>query len=332
MDSSSNEIPAGGRRLLDLHGIATHEASTTLADRLSLIATFVAVGERSSFGKAAEALSMSTSSVSRKITKLENDLGVLLFNRTTRQVALTEGGRIYFEWCQKILESISEADSIVMSMNSTPRGLLRMTSPVALGRMHISNVIADFLSHYPDVQVEASFTDQYTDLVSDEFDVAIRIGSLPDSALIARKVGTNRRLMLASRDFIAKHGTPRNPQDLARFNCLRFSRYASSGSVWQLRRGKEEEHVSIHGSFKSDNSEVIFDQVVRGVGIGIVAEYIWQGSPQRDDVVPVLSEWEVVPDAGIFVVYPNRRHLAPKVRAFVDFVAAYFDQEAALRM
>ena len=302
--------------------IYAHEAFAIDSDRLSLIASFIGVAEKLSFSSAADVSGTNASTISRRISRLEDTLGVRLLNRTTRRVSLTEPGRLYYQECRKILASISDADAMVSSFNAEPRGLLRASMPVAFGRLHMSKAISAFLSLHPDVQVEANFTDRFVDLVGEEYDVAIRTGRLQESGLIVRKITHNRRLLVASPSYVEKHGAPQGPQDLLQHNCLRYTNY--SGMGWHFQCGDAHEEVMITGSLCSDSSDAVYQAILDGLGIGLVAEYMCIKDIDSGRLVSLMPEWVTMPDAGIFIAYPSTRHLAPKVRAFSDFLITYF--------
>jgi DNA-binding transcriptional LysR family regulator len=289
-------------------------------ERLNLIASFVSVAEHLSFIAAANVIGTSPSTVSRKVSRLEDALGMRLFERTTRRVALTEAGRLYHRQCVQIFNHLADADAMIASLNSEPSGLLRVSFPVAFGRLQLSEIISEFLDAYPKVKVEANYTDRYVDLIEESYDAVVRIGCLPDSTLIARKIASNRRLVVASPSYLERYGIPGDPLDLASHHCLSFSHYSASGSIWRFRREQRVEEVKISGEFRSDSSEAIFETALRGRGIGLVASYLCHDSIEKGDLVLLLPDWTSVPEAGVYVAYSSSRHLAPKVRVFSDFL------------
>jgi DNA-binding transcriptional LysR family regulator len=290
------------------------------ADRLNLIASFVSVAEHLSFIAAANVIGTSPSTVSRKVSRLEDALGLRLFERTTRRVALTEAGRLYHAQCVQIFNHLADADAMVASLNSEPNGLLRVSFPVAFGRLKLSEIISEFLDAYPKVKVEANYTDRFVDLIEESYDAVVRIGSLPDSTLIARKISDNRRLVVASAAYLERHGIPHEPADLESHQCLSYSHYSASGGVWRFKLDDRIEEVKVSGEFRSDNSEAIYETALRGRGIGLVASYLCYDSIENGDLVHLLPEWTSVPEAGVYVAYSSSKHLAPKVRVFSDFL------------
>lgn len=300
--------------------VSSNVTSSVDVERLNLIASFVSVAEHLSFIAAANVIGTSPSTISRKVSRLEDALGVRLFERTTRRVALTEAGRLYHRHCVRIFNHLADADAMIASLNSEPSGLLRVSFPVAFGRLQLSEIISEFLDAYPKVKVEANYTDRFVDLIEESYDAVVRIGALPDSTLIARKIASNRRLVVASRSYLERFGSPREPGELANHHCLSFSHYSASGSIWRFKRETRVEEVKVSGEFKSDSSEAIYETALRGRGIGLVASYLCYDSIEKGDLVLVLPEWTSVPEAGVYVAYSSSKHLAPKVRVFSDFL------------
>ncbi|MBT9386577.1 LysR family transcriptional regulator [Pseudooceanicola sp. CBS1P-1] len=292
--------------------------------RLGLVASFVAVADTLSFADAAAETGQTSPTISRKITRLEDTLGIRLFDRTTRRVSLTEAGRLYLEHCRQALEHLSLGNQLIEGLSSAPSGKLRISMPVALGRLHLSGAIRDFMRDFPEIEVNAHYSDSFVDLIEGGYDLVIRTGILADSSLVARRLGANKRVLVASRSYLAEHPAPRKPEDLAKHECLIFERYAASGSLWHLERGDERISVKTSGRLRSDSSEAIFDAAMNGFGIGVVATYICHEQLRRGELVEVLPDWQLSPEAGIYVAFPNSRHVAPKVRAFADFMAHYF--------
>ena len=294
------------------------------ADRLGLIVAFAAVAEKSSFAEAASALGLAAPTVSRKVQRLEEDLGVRLFNRTTRSVALTEAGKLYYTRCRSIIEELEEADAMLSSLARSPQGTLRLSLPVAFGHLHMSAPIAAFLSEYPKISIEAEYSDRFVDLIDEDFDAAIRIGNLPDSSLVARKLADNRRVLVAAPSYVERFGMPAHPSDLAHHQCVRYARYKSAGNTWRFRRGAQNETVAVTGGFRCDNSEAVSEVAEAGLGIGLVAGYVCHRQIRDGGLVQVLADWETVPDSSIYFCYSSSRFLTAKIRLFADFLVAAF--------
>ncbi|MBB95375.1 MAG: LysR family transcriptional regulator [Rhodobacteraceae bacterium] len=292
--------------------------------RLGLILSFVSVADHLSFADAAGETGQTASTISRKISRLENQLGTRLFDRTTRRVSLTEAGRVYLDHCRVALDSLSKGDAMIESLSAAPSGILRISMPVALGRLHLAGAIRDFMHEYPNIEVDAHFSDDYVDVIEGGYDLVVRTGALADSSLVARKVALNKRMIVASPSYVAENGAPKTPKDLADHECLIFERYESSGCVWKMARGDEALSVRVGGRFRSDNSEAIFDAVMNGFGIGVVAAYICHKQLRRGELIEILSDWQLHPTAGIYIAFANSKHVPPKVRAFSDFMAGHF--------
>ncbi|MBJ3776796.1 LysR family transcriptional regulator [Acuticoccus mangrovi] len=296
------------------------DPSAIEGDRITLMMTFVTAAEHLSFAEAATHLNVMPSTISRQISRLEDRLGVRLFTRTTRRVALTEAGEAYYREALAVLARIAEVDDIISNFHSEPRGTLRISAPVALGRLYVNAIVLDFITLYRDLQVEVDYSDTFVDIVRDGYDVVIRTGELADSGLIARRIATNRRILVAAPKYIAKHGVPATPQDLVNHNCVRFTYYSAAGRQWQFTRGEEEVTVTISGNFVSNNSDTVAHAVQHGVGIGLLAGYLAVEGIRNGDLVQLLPEWTNLPEAGVYFLYANGRHLPPKVRAFISFV------------
>ncbi|MBT9385426.1 LysR family transcriptional regulator [Pseudooceanicola sp. CBS1P-1] len=298
-------------------------------EKLGLITAFMAVCDNGSFAAAAEALRLTPSTVSRKVMRLEERLGTRLFNRTTRRVALTEAGVIYLRSCRQVTELLMTAEAEVSSLSVFPHGLVRITMPVAFGQRTLAGMLSEFLQIYPRIEIEASFNDRFVDMIAENYDLSIRIGKLPDSSLVAKKLASNRRLLVASPAYVAQYGAPVVPSDLAHHECIRYLLYRSSGNIWRFGRGdgsRREETVNVEGSFRCDNSESVQTFALQGLGIGIVADYICHDALRRGDLVRLLPEWNVLPESGIYACWPGNRMLMPKVRHLIDFLHAKLQQ------
>jgi len=275
-----------------------------------------------SFIKASVVISTSPSTVSRKISGLEEAMGVRLFDRTTRRVELTEAGRLYYDQCVDILNHLADADAMVESMNSEPRGLLRVSFPVALGHLMLPRLVSDFLHRYPKVQMEVNCTDRYVDLVKESYDAAVRIGVLQDSGLFARRIATNRRLVVASPVYLERFGYPQSPQDLKNHRCLSFSNYPGRGVVWRFQSGDMTEEVKVTDVMRSDSSETIHAAATEGLGIAVVARYLCFESIESGHLVPLLNDWVCAPEAGVFIVHNSGRFASKKISVFLDYFSS----------
>lgn len=286
-------------------------------DRYAEIQAFVSIARLASFGAAASQLGLTASATSRKLQALEARLGVRLLQRTTRRVTLTEAGQQYLLHCERWLSDLDDADAALADLQGQVRGRLRASVPSNFGRLHVVPALPDFLAAYPELDLDLDFNDRYLDLVEAQIDVAIRIGRLDDSRLVARKLADNRRLLAASPDYLARRGTPQHPGELAQHSCLHFSRY-SEGELWRLHKGGETQEIQVRGRMRANNGEALVEAALAGYGILQSASFIVGPALQQGWLVEVLPDWHIAPSA-IWAVYPHGRFLAPKVRAFIDF-------------
>lgn len=288
-------------------------------ENLTDIAVFVQVVERGSFTAAAEHLGLSRPVVSKYITRLEDRLGARLLNRTTRRLSLTEAGRAFFARSQRGLQEIEAAEAEVSHLQQTPRGKLRLNTPMSFGIRHIAPAVAEFLARYPELTVDMSLDDRQVDLIEEGFDLAIRIAELPDSTLIARRLGPCRHVVCASPAYLKTYGAPKTPDDLRRHNVLTY-RYQDSPSEWRFVT-PEGRFVSIPvaGSIQMNNSLAIREAVLSGAGITLTPTFIVGEDIKTGRLEKLLPEYRAQ-EISIYAVYPERRHLLPKVQAFVDFM------------
>jgi DNA-binding transcriptional LysR family regulator len=295
-------------------------------DALTDIAVFVRVVERGSFTLAAEDLELSRAVVSKYLSRLEERLGARLLNRTTRRLSLTEAGAALFEASRGAIERIEEAEAAVAQLQSEPRGRLRVSAPMSFGILHLGPALAEFARRHPRVTLDVRLDDRYVNLVEEGVDVAVRIGNLTDSSLVARKLAITRALVCASPAYLAEHGEPEAPEDLASHNCLIYS-YLSTANVWRfIAPDGREIPVAVNGTFRINNGIVLGEAAVAGHGILVspsfyVAELLRSGRLKR-----ILERYRLR-ELGIHAVYPQRGHVPPKVRAFVDFLAQRFGRK-----
>jgi DNA-binding transcriptional LysR family regulator len=293
---------------------------------LTDIAIFVKVVELSSFTAAAEALEMSQPVVSKAVTRLEEKLGARLLNRTTRRLSLTEAGSELYRRSVHALEEIENAELEVARFQTEPRGTLRVSAPMSFSILQLGPVIQTFMDRYPGVSVELSMDDRQVDLVQEGFDLAIRIGRLRDSSLIARKICPCRQVICASPAYLAKRGTPERPEDLFEHNCILYS-LLSAPREWRLVDAEGNEHiVPVHGTLQSNNGLVNRAAAMAGGGIILLPTFYLCDQLRSGELKPILCQFKPE-EIAVHAVYPERRNLMPKVRAFVDFVAATFGPE-----
>ncbi len=293
-------------------------------DSIAAMRVFTRVVENGSFSAAGRQLGLAPSSVSRQIGGLEQDLGARLFHRTTRKLSLTEAGRLYHARATRILLEVDEARLAVAQIDGTPSGVLRLTVPAGLGPPHIAPALADFQRRFPAVQVCLSVTDRLIDLVEEGFDLAVRIGGQRDSSLIARRIGAGRRLLACAPAYLKRAGPLKVPDDLVDHNCLTF-RLHPGRSAWRFRGPRGNSEVRVSGSLLADNAETLCAAAVAGLGLVLMPEWLIEDALRDGRLRVVLSDFPPVPaSTPLYAVYPHQRHLPPKVRACVDFLAERF--------
>jgi LysR family transcriptional regulator for bpeEF and oprC len=293
-----------------------------MIENLSSIAAFVRVAETRSFQSAANQLGMSGPAVSKSIAKLERHLDAKLFHRTTRSVALTDDGQAFLERCRRILEDVQEAEELLTSRRLTPRGRLRVQMPLGFGRLVVLPMLPRFLSSYPDLAVDVDLSDRIVDFADEGLDLAVRIGEIADSRVIARKIYDIRFVTCASPAYLAQHGTPRKPEDLAKHQCLPY---------WMPQVGRHREwpfahqgvrfSVAVSGKLNINNSEALIDAAINGEGIVSVATFLAAEAVNAGKLKVVMRDF-VTLGPPVSAVYLPSRHLSARVRAFLDFLAA----------
>ncbi len=282
---------------------------------------FARVVDLNGFTAAAQDLNLSKSYVSKQVAALEEDLGVRLLNRTTRQLSTTEAGQAFYEKCRRIADEVAEARAIAGSLQALPHGVLRVNAPLSFGVDHIGPLMPEFMRLYPEIRLDLSLTDQRIDLVETGFDVAIRIGRLEDSGMIARKLLDYRRVVVASSEYWDQHGKPRRPDDLKDHNCLTYA-YADQGRRWRFRgpEGREFD-VPVSGSLRANNGDVLIRAAAAGLGVCAVPAFLCAERINEGDLTLALEAFEPDP-LGVHVVYPQTRHVPSKLRVFIDFLVA----------
>lgn len=293
------------------------------------IQVFMAVADAGSFVAGGRAMGLTRSAAGKAVIRLEDRLGARLINRTTRTLSLTDEGRVFYEHGRQVLASVEEAEASVAGNSGTPRGVLRLTVPDAFGRLVILPVIAKYLAAWPDIQVEVSFSDRLTDIVDEGFDLAIRIGmTSPDSQLVSRVVAKHKAVVCASPAYLAKHGEPRDIDDLAVHDCLVFSS-RNQRQGWRFPgEGGTEFKAHIRSRLRLDSGEALRNAAVAGLGIAylpdfLVAEDLTTGRLRH--VLPDLASGEV----NIMALYPGKRLLEPRVRRFIDLLVEELGAKAA---
>jgi DNA-binding transcriptional LysR family regulator len=297
------------------------------ASHLDEVQAFVALAQCGSFSGAAVRLGKNSSTVSRRITALESRLGVRLVARTTRQVALTEPGTSYLARMTAVLDEIAHADAEMAAHGDVPQGLLRIALPRAYGRLWVAPILPAFIARYPKLRIDAHYADHFVDLVGEGYDVAVRLGKLPDSTLVARKVAVVTRRLVASPAYLREHGKPLHPQDLAKHRCLGFAGL-QRGAYWSLRRGRQRLDVAVQIVLMADDAESLLTAAAAGAGIAVATDWLLDKHPAAKRLVPVLEDWDVGEESAVHLVTPSSRFLPAKTRAFIDAAASALSRPA----
>src|SRR5579871_2218000 len=292
-------------------------------DRFDAMQAFVAVADRQSFASAARKLKLSPSAITRLVAALEERLGARLLQRTTRSVTLTDAGTRYLERARRILADIEEAERAAESERTRPSGRLVVSAPLGFGRLHVSPVMTAYLKRYAEVSAELRLEDRMISLVEDGVDLAVRIGELADSSLVARHVGEMRRIVVASPAYLKARGEPKRPADIASYDTIQFGSTAGL-SDWRFRDGGEEVRIPYAPRFSSNSSDAAINYAEAGGGLTRVLAYQAAASLKAGRLKIVLQKYEL-PASPIHIVYPTSRLLSAKVRTFIDLVVETTD-------
>ncbi len=290
---------------------------------LTDMAAFIAVVEFGSFSQAGRELRISTAVVSARIAKLEKQIGVRLLNRTTRHVVPTEEALIYYQDCKQILQQVEMAEAALSSRREHPIGSLKITAPLVFGRRHLAPLLPAFQKDYPDLQIRLHLTDSFVDLLKEGMDLAIRIADLPDSTMVARKLGDSPRVICASPKYLKKAGLPKVPEDLLNHECLLLRFPGSTQFQWRFEKGNESLTVPIQGRLDSNNGDVIREWALDGFGICMKSRWEIEQELKDGMLIEVLSDFQPQP-VTISAIYPQGKIVPPKVRIFIDYLAKSF--------
>lgn len=289
-------------------------------DRFAHIATFVAVADAESFSAAADRLGLSRAMASKHVQALEDRLGVKLLERTTRRVRLTDAGRRYLERARRLLQDMELADTEAGGERLAPAGLLRVNGPVSFSRTHLAAAIAPFLSTYPELSVDLTVNDRVVDLLEEGYDVAVRIGRLSDSSLVARRLAPVAIHLAASPDYLARRGKPAHPSDLVDHACLAYA-YSSEGLLWRLTDASGAVvPVRPRGPMSANNGEILTEAAVAGAGIVQQPDFVLGPHFAAGTLVRLLPDWRA-PDLAVHAVHHQSRHVSAKIRVFIDYLA-----------
>lgn len=287
-------------------------------DRIDAMRAFVNVVDTGSFTQASERLDISPQLVSKYVSQLEQHLGARLLNRTTRRVGLTETGNRYYQRAQQLLVEFDELEHLVGGMQQEAQGLLRISAPVSFSTQHLARLLSDFQRAHPAVEIDLQLNDRKVDIVEEGFDIALRIGRLKSSSLIAKRIAPVRAVICASPDYLERFGTPTKPEDLQHHRYLRYSYLESDASLPIFQRLK-----GASGGMSTNNGDILVQAAIAGDGIALQPTFITGEAIARGKLRIILPEYEPEP-MGLYVVYAHRQLLASKVRAFLDFIDGYF--------
>mgnify|MGYP000356439483 CR=1 FL=1 len=279
------------------------------------ISEFVAVAESESFTGAAKRLTLSTAQVSRQISALEARLSIKLFYRTTRKVSLTQEGELFYRQCRAVLDALEAAERDITNLQQTPHGNIKLTAPVTYGEQEILPLINDFLRQYPDIRVNAFLTNQNLDLIEQGYDLAIRIGKLENSSLRAKKLTRRTNYVCASPAYLERCGTPRSLSALAGHNCL-----LGTLDHWRFWQNGQEKNIRVKGNIRYNSGTALVDAALKGMGLVKLPHYYLQQHLESGQLVTVLDDFRQQEEV-IWGVYPDNRHLSPKIRLLLDFLA-----------
>jgi len=288
-------------------------------DKLKQIESFVAVSLKGSLTAAAQAEGVAPAVIGRRIDALEERLGVKLLLRTTRRITLTHEGSAFLEDCQRILSEVANAEASVSAGGVKASGHLRLTAPAGFGRRHVAPLVPRFMAVQPDVSVSLNLSDRVVDIVNEGYDCAVRVGDLPDSSLVSLRLADNRRLCVATPEYLARAGTPATPADLARHQCLTLTSDASQSRGWAFLVAGEVAHLRPSGRLDCSDGQVLHDWCLQGLGIAWRSTWEVEREVQDGRLTVLLQDFAAPPN-GIYAVFPQRKHLPLRVRLWIDFV------------
>ncbi len=295
-----------------------------MTDRLAGMIVFARVVEAKSFSAAADRLGISKSLASRQVTALEQSLSVKLLNRSTRKLSLTDAGAVFYEHCAVIVQEMELAEQRVSQTQSEPAGLVKVTAVPAFAVRHVLPAIAEFHQQYPKIQVKLSCSNRTLDLGDEGFDLGIRVSFRPAEHLVARKLADNRAVLCASPVYLKRHGTPHRIEDLGEHDCVLFSVLAPKGA-WTFRRNGRKYSVKISGTLETDDMDAVRSAVLASLGIGLLPSYMVGTELQQGQLIPLLRQYQAMPESGIYLVYLPNRTLPSRIRALIEFLVARFE-------
>jgi DNA-binding transcriptional LysR family regulator len=294
------------------------------AQLLVNLPSFVKVVELQSFSKAAAVLGMTKSAVSKQVQALEDVLKVRLLNRTTRTVRLTDEGELFYQQARQIVEAAMEAERSVKNLNERPSGMLHINAPESLGNYHLTPALIEFAKLYPDIVLEVQFTNKFINVLEEGVDVTIRVASLTDSSLIARKLSRCQFAFAASPEYLAKHGTPKHPDDLINHRFIEYSYIERPREIrYRASDGKSAVAV-VTPALRANTNHLQRQATLEGLGVTVLPTFVIGEDIKSGKLTHIMKDFTLDPDRSIYALFPHNRHMSAKVRLFVDFIAARF--------
>jgi DNA-binding transcriptional LysR family regulator len=294
-------------------------------DRIDSMGVFAKVVAKQSFSGAARELRLSQAAVSKHVRALEDWLGARLLDRTTRRLNVTEIGALVYQRCERILDEIDEVRQSTSALQTVPRGVLHLAAPVSFGITQLGPALADYLVRYPEVVVDVTLDDRFIDVVEEGFDLALRVGALKNSSLIARRLAPVRFVLCASPGYVKQHGAPRRPDDLTNHRCLFYSLRAIPGE-WCFVGPEGEVALRISGRFRSNSGNMLYAAMLAGAGIGLAPTFIVGRDLAEGRLIVLMPEYQPV-ESELSAIYPPGKSPSAKVRTLIDFLAARFGPE-----
>jgi DNA-binding transcriptional LysR family regulator len=286
------------------------------------VVEFVAVAEAHSFTAAAKRIGISTAQVSRQISALEERLATKLLYRTTRKVSVTDAGQVYYQHCRQVLDGLKEAELAMNNLQSTPTGKLKITAPVTYGERSIAPLLNNFVAKYPELNVQLHLTNQLINLVDEGYDLAIRLGKLEDSTMIAQRLSSRTHYVCASPDYLARFGVPHSLSELSKHNCLQ-----GTLPYWRFQEDGKVNNIEVNGNIRCNSGRALVDAALKGLGIVQLPDYYVLGSIESGQLISLLEQHRES-NEGVWALYPHNRHLSPKIRLLIDYLGEELSKES----
>ncbi|MDF1693146.1 MAG: LysR substrate-binding domain-containing protein [Zhongshania sp.] len=280
------------------------------------LAEFVAVAETGSFTVAAGRLAVSVAQVSRQVSGLEDRLGAKLFYRTTRKVVMTENGGVYYQHCRSLMDGLAEAERAILDLQATPRGKIKMTAPITYGEESVMPLVNDFVLQYPQLELHCQLSNQLDDLVTQGYDLAIRIGTLSDSAMMAKKLASRTPYVCAAPSYLNRYGIAHSLAELEQHNCL-----VGGSDIWRFQEAGKSRNIRVSGNIHCNSGHALVDAALKGVGLIQLPDYYVQAHLDEGSLISLLDHFRE-PEEGIWALFPHSRNLSPKIKLLVEFLAA----------